>query len=1338
MEEVSLNQGQSLNIQDKKSYNQKRQNVQEAEFISRREFQNPEPNNAVCTEDQTAKHISLDVDGHQSEDSNTEKYASCNYHIKGVEIHNYNHQDLSGSEQEGQSQVVNREFHHPNSKVCEYTNEKLGALIQDFSASELKMHNTSKEPNSNTPKILITGMSECTKYPSNHTEEVNRISSTLDSNQTHCYEEIKKECVQGDEWLQNHLEENVTFHETINEQGQQALTDKEIMNLNELVIESEKSMNVKKSSPKKRGRPKSTCTKNVSSSKKSKTMLHNKKGRHLEVDGSKDIMFSNSELTKESNAKNKFKGVKEMRVRISKLNASNANGETGGKRQSASKNIQTKNTSKRKKAGRVCSESKSPRKKISTLVPPNDIDVEIKQEPESSEEDNSANDPDYFPIKEEPELPTQGRKKHRIGRPPKLGNHSCKKCSTIFPTKKLLQEHQKVHSIPKQSCRFCDFEAKSVVVMMEHEAKHTLEKPFKCEHPDCEYASRSNVDLQRHKSKHSTEKKYKCPHENCDFVTKWQRNIHHHVLRHTDERPYPCHLCTQSFKRVQDLKYHLYRHNDDKPIGCDTCDFKCKTNFELKCHKLKHSDVRNYACTFPGCTQRTKSKSDLTKHMKIHSDKKDFICDECGKGFRTKACLSKHLQRHSDERPFSCYICNRAFKVKVALRKHVALHSEYRPFSCEMCGQKFSSKSNKNIHMKTHDYSDRPYPCPVCPYAAKIQSHLLSHIGSMHGNAYAYFCEICKKPFKRYGQLKVHHVRMHPEVDFGKLKSESAIMQRKMKDGTVIDFAFENDTLANVEECINNVITDANRDNEVPTGKEISVILPDVQQIRETDHKSDYPEVNMEIVSASDPPKMEKRKRGRPKKIKPCIDIQKLEVKQEDLKIQSDAEKLHENLILSEKLAFSAENHDLKNIDIFKNLDAGVILTPVSQNELSCDLPSKDSSKMEKDTPRTPATLTIYEGGFRLPLATKGFRFNFDKTGKKPKSWFMNPDNMHKGAREHQMKYLARKDTEYKYYLRAQRKKMFGRNKVLESLERRRKSAAKRFATTSTPLKRRHGKVPFRFTKVIEEGEIVRKGQKTSSNKQDSLLDSISSQTLPKLIFKKFDQEEYQCYEKEENNLNVCFQNNNTESERRSDAKEQNDAVLPDQCSHVNTVDKSTKARSHNHFKVCFKKRGRPKKNDVNKDISLNGGNKPSNKTIQNVKNSRTKRKKPLQKPQNQDAVLVSQEKQQTKKKRGRPRKNESLKRNWNSQKSSQKVNPTKKSGRKPKKGLDSQISAAMEGSSNPATGKRKRTRKQKGESFVKVHYMHSLQELTLKYLFYFFKADDMKMIINLCRSICN
>lgn len=118
-------------------------------------------------------------------------------------------------------------------------------------------------------------MSESTKSAS--CEEVDENSTspcTIDINRG-CFEQVKQEVIQNDDRSQNLSEGKNLVIGIIEERGQKTLTDQEIKNLNELVIESENSSNLIKTVTKKRGRPKGV--RNDSICMKSKTTLHNKK-----------------------------------------------------------------------------------------------------------------------------------------------------------------------------------------------------------------------------------------------------------------------------------------------------------------------------------------------------------------------------------------------------------------------------------------------------------------------------------------------------------------------------------------------------------------------------------------------------------------------------------------------------------------------------------------------------------------------------------------------------------------------------------------------------------------------------------------------------------------------------------------------------------------------------------------------------------------------------------------------------------------------------------------------------------------------------------------------------
>ncbi|KAL3858922.1 hypothetical protein ACJMK2_009171 [Sinanodonta woodiana] len=657
---------------------------------------------------------------------------------------------------------------------------------------------------------------------------------------------------------------------------------------------------------------------------------------------------------------------------------------------------------------------------------------------------------------------TKGKSK-RIGRPPVLGLFYCKHCDFSATEKNLiLKHHARAHVQPFLSCNYCNFTCRSRSVLMEHEArKHTNEKPFKCQVVGCEYASKCKTDLDRHQSKHATEKIHKCPH--CDFTTKWRRNIRHHLMTHTTDRPFSCDICGFSFKRYQDLRYHLYRHSDEKPIKCDQCGFRCKTNFELRCHQLKHSDVRQFRCSFPGCTQMTKTKSDLTKHMKIHTTERNQKCPECGKGFKTISAMKKHQQRvHTDERPYQCHICQKTFKIRIALRNHIRLHEGYKPFKCEVCGKDFANKSNMQCHLKTHSTEDRPFRCPICPYGAKIAHHLLAHIGSEHGDSYAYFCELCKKPFKRYGQLQTHYKRMHSMQELEKLGD--LIPARLNVELKAEQKGSSEDIKDNEEKAVGMDLLNCIK--EEPTGADKDEILQQVVAELEGSHTQskkaayghrDGAETNTELQ------KEKRKRRGRPKKKVPdktCINLNvgspivldegsqdipsftarhegkmtgsvivqtrynDIDQKEDSDEKSKDKEDTNCSVDMKDDDDFvTKEDNDEVNEDtngkthgnVFNKMGLNQNVRDAVTSNLEMK-PLKEEMKLasnvdddkSSETSKPAATLAMYDG-FRLPLATKGFEFNFEKTGKKPECWFMDPNLMNKKDAARHRAYLRKR-----------------------------------------------------------------------------------------------------------------------------------------------------------------------------------------------------------------------------------------------------------------------------------------------------------------------------------------
>ena len=72
----------------------------------------------------------------------------------------------------------------------------------------------------------------------------------------------------------------------------------------------------------------------------------------------------------------------------------------------------------------------------------------------------------------------------------------------------------------------------------------------------------------------------------------------------------------------------------------------------------------------PHCFKVFAQKSDLHRHIKIHTGVKPFGCSLCPKAFYQRSDLSRHLRTHTGDRPFKCGLCEKAFAQKSDLHRH--------------------------------------------------------------------------------------------------------------------------------------------------------------------------------------------------------------------------------------------------------------------------------------------------------------------------------------------------------------------------------------------------------------------------------------------------------------------------------------------------------------------------------------------------------------------------------------------------------------------------------------------------------------------------------------------
>lgn len=105
---------------------------------------------------------------------------------------------------------------------------------------------------------------------------------------------------------------------------------------------------------------------------------------------------------------------------------------------------------------------------------------------------------------------------------------------------------------------------------------------------------------------------------------------------------------------------------------------------------------------------------------------------ECGKIFRFKSEISRHVAIHSSNRPYQCKhkSCNKSFKRLDALENHARIHTKNTPFICSLpgCEQKFTTKAGLRYHILKHK-DERSYKCtlPGCGKTFITASHLRQH-----------------------------------------------------------------------------------------------------------------------------------------------------------------------------------------------------------------------------------------------------------------------------------------------------------------------------------------------------------------------------------------------------------------------------------------------------------------------------------------------------------------------------------------------------------------------------------------------------------------------------------
>lgn len=230
-----------------------------------------------------------------------------------------------------------------------------------------------------------------------------------------------------------------------------------------------------------------------------------------------------------------------------------------------------------------------------------------------------------------------------------------------------------------------------------------------------------------HKNKH---KKTKC--QICNAVIRTD-NFRKHLMLHS-AAPMNCKLCGATCKNIESLRGHIYYQHKMQAdtYVCEECGKKFRTKYKFSLHKKKeHTGLRAFKCET--CGKGFFTKGNLMTHDRMtHKKLRPHICEFCGTGFSSPYALKTHKRQHTNEKPYVCEFCNEGFRQKVSLRSHLKSrhgYEESKEAICQQCGKGFATTYALNIHERLHINTEK---CDLCSDSFVEKEYLKNHLRQVH------------------------------------------------------------------------------------------------------------------------------------------------------------------------------------------------------------------------------------------------------------------------------------------------------------------------------------------------------------------------------------------------------------------------------------------------------------------------------------------------------------------------------------------------------------------------------------------------------------------------------
>ena len=263
-------------------------------------------------------------------------------------------------------------------------------------------------------------------------------------------------------------------------------------------------------------------------------------------------------------------------------------------------------------------------------------------------------------------------------------------------------------------------------------------KVFKCEF--CELSLSSKHAYQRHViSFHPGKEIFRC--SICKSNARFARDLPddkalelHNIVYHGElDSKDPtnrviCPFCKTSYAKSQISEHIKSEHYGKKNYMCEQCPKTFRTKSLLEKHiELRHLKSRIYECKECDSLKFQSYTTYQTHRRNVHNPRV-YVCNICGKTFKSNAMLNMHMTSHNEKSIF-CDICQSSFKTQKNMENHREVHME-RKFKCtvEGCNKKFAREKDVRVHFKISHTVKENHACEFCPKKFRIPSTLKRHI----------------------------------------------------------------------------------------------------------------------------------------------------------------------------------------------------------------------------------------------------------------------------------------------------------------------------------------------------------------------------------------------------------------------------------------------------------------------------------------------------------------------------------------------------------------------------------------------------------------------------------